>query len=46
MRADWKRECAFYAKFGISELQFRNGVPSVEAGPAAMDGDLLDVDAV
>jgi hypothetical protein len=46
MRADWKRECAFYAKLGISELQFRNGVPSVEAGPAAMDGDLLDVDAV
>jgi hypothetical protein len=46
MRADWKRERAFYAKFGVSALRFRNGLPSVDGGPAAMDGDLLDVDAV
>jgi hypothetical protein len=30
LRADWRREAAFYARFGISQAQFRNGVPEKE----------------
>jgi hypothetical protein len=30
LRADWRREAAFYTRFGISQAQFRNGVPRAE----------------
>jgi hypothetical protein len=30
LRADWRREAAFYARFGITQAQFRHGVPRTE----------------
>ncbi|MCI4317346.1 MAG: hypothetical protein L3J96_02305, partial [Thermoplasmata archaeon] len=35
MRADWRREAGFLARFGITQSQFRNGVPAV--GPSISD---------
>lgn len=37
---DWVKEARFYARFGITQAQFRHGVPAdgVEAGPAAWEG--------
>jgi hypothetical protein len=29
LRADWRREAAFYARFGITQAQFRHGVTDV-----------------
>jgi hypothetical protein len=31
LHADWKRAARFYARFGITELLFRNGVPDATA---------------
>jgi hypothetical protein len=28
MRADWRKEAAFLARFGVTQAQFRNGVPA------------------
>jgi len=30
VQRDWARAARFYAKFGITESQFRHGVPSLE----------------
>jgi hypothetical protein len=46
MRADWGRETAFYARFRITQQQFRIGVPSVGGRPAVLGGDRADVDAM
>ncbi len=37
---DWVKEARFYARFGITQAQFRHGVPAdaVEAGPSAWEG--------
>jgi hypothetical protein len=32
LRADWRREAAFFARFGITQEQFRHGVPAVVVG--------------
>ena len=37
LRGDWRREAAFYARFGITQAQFREGAAS-EAVEAAHDG--------
>ena len=37
LRDDWRREAAFYARFGITQAQFRDGAAS-EAVEAAHDG--------
>jgi hypothetical protein len=31
LHADWMKAAAFYARFGISEAQFRHGVPAMDA---------------
>jgi hypothetical protein len=28
MRADWRKEAAFLARFGVTQAQFRHGVPA------------------
>jgi hypothetical protein len=35
LRADWRREAAFYARFGITQTQFRHGVAA--GVPAGLD---------
>ncbi len=30
LRRDWVKAASFYAKFGVTEAQFRQGVPNVE----------------
>ena len=46
VRADWRRETAFLARFGITQAEFRHGVEvaGVETdGTPAINDDLLDV---
>jgi hypothetical protein len=38
LRADWRREAAFFGRFGITQEQFRNGVPAVD--DSTRDGTL------
>ena len=39
LQRDWRKVARFYARFGITETLFRNGVP---AGEAAVSEDLID----
>jgi hypothetical protein len=32
LRANWRREAAFYARFGITQAQFRGGAGQIEPG--------------
>jgi hypothetical protein len=40
VRADWGKEAAFLARFGVTQAQFRRGVPAGEGEVA--DGDALE----
>jgi hypothetical protein len=33
LRADWRREAAFLARFGITQAQFRRVVPGCDGRP-------------
>jgi hypothetical protein len=39
MRADWRREAAFLTRFGVTQAQFRHGVPATAAGVETLDED-------
>lgn len=39
--ADWQRAARFYARFGISEAQFRHGVRDAEVSEDADLGDSM-----
>jgi hypothetical protein len=38
MRGDWRKEAAFLARFGVTQAQFRHGVPA-DAGETPGDED-------
>jgi hypothetical protein len=38
MRADWRKEAAFLARFGVTQAQFRQGVPAGAGETPGEDG--------